>query len=70
MSRRMAAKVGPVAAELPADHVLRAEGLNRLEDLHLLVADGLAVPSGGRPHGEIRDALEEVILDDVANGPD
>ena len=41
---------------------------NGLQDFHLFVAQGLAVQSRRRLHRQIAQHLEEVVLDDVANG--
>src|SRR5262249_6096662 len=56
-----------VAAKLTTYHVPWRERRHRLEDLHLLVADGFAVGPRRRFHCEIRQHLEEVILHDVAD---
>src|SRR2546425_8771361 len=57
-----------VAAKLSAYEAVRGEGGDRLEDLHLLVADGFAVWPGRRLHGQVAQDLTQMILDDVAHG--
>ena len=49
---------------------MRADRLDRLEHLDLLVADRLGVEGERRIHGDQREHLEHVVLDDVANGAD
>ena len=56
-----------VAAELAADDLAGVEGGDRLQDLHLLVADRLAVGPGGGLHGQVGQDLEQVVLHDVAD---
>src|SRR5215510_12877195 len=58
----------PIPAKLPADHVLCIYWRDGLQDFYFLVADGLAIYSRGRFHGEVRQDLEQMILHDVANG--
>ena len=43
-------------------------GGDRLEDLHLLVADRFAVGPDRRLHRQVAQDLEQMILDDVADG--
>src|SRR5438132_11848991 len=57
-----------VAAKLSAYEAVRGEGGDRLEDLHLLVADGFAVWPDRRLHRQVAQDLEQMILDDVAHG--
>ena len=56
-----------VAAELTAHEALGIERLDAPEDLHLLVADRLAIGRDRRLHGEEPHDLEHVVLDHVAD---
>src|SRR5579885_1634980 len=57
-----------IAAELAAHDVVLVERRNRLQDLDLLIADGLAVRPDRGLHGQIRQDLEKVVLHDVPDG--
>ncbi len=62
---------GPFAV-LPAhgarQHVVGLEGLDRAEDLRLLVAHRLGLEGHGRLHGDERQELEQVVRHHVAQG--
>ena len=58
----------PIAAELPPDQVVRLDRRDRLQHLHLLIANGFAVGADRRLHRQIAQDLEEMVLDHVANG--
>ena len=58
----------PVAAELPADQIVRLDGRDRFQYLDLLIANGLTVHADRRLHRKIAQDLEEMVLDHIANG--
>ena len=61
------ARLIAVALELAAHQILRRQRPQRLEDLHLLIAQRLAAAVHRRLHGQERHHLQQVILDHVAN---
>src|SRR5207302_5756772 len=58
----------PVTTTLSAYDVIGGERWDRLEDLHLLVADRFAVRPDRRLHRQVAQDLEEMVLDHVADG--
>ena len=57
-----------VTDELPPHQVLGRERADGAEDLHLLVANRLGVGADRRLHRQEAHHLQEVVLDDVADG--
>ncbi len=57
-----------VADELAADQVAGFDRRDGFEDFFFFVADGFAVVAGGALHGDVAHDLEDVVLDDVADG--
>ena len=62
------ARFVPIAAKLPEQHVVCRERPRRLEHLHPFVAQRFAVDAGRRFHRKVAQQLEEMILNDIANG--
>ena len=67
-------RIGPdsrfltVAAELPSDQIVGLQRSNRLQHLHLLVTNVLAIRAHRGLHRKIAKDLEEMVLNDVSNG--
>src|SRR5262249_42757933 len=56
-----------VAAELTTHEVLFLDGWNRSQDLDFLITKRITIRTNRWLHGEIRQHLKQVVLDDVAD---
>jgi len=54
--------------KLAAHNIFRRDREHGFEHFDFLIADGFAIGAGGRFHCQVRQHLEQVVLDDVANG--
>ncbi len=59
-----------IAAKLAANDLARAQRRDGLEDFHLFVANGLAVPAGGGLHRKMSDDLKQMVLHDITDSAD
>ncbi len=67
---RLDARNVVIPSELAADDIFGTERSDALEDFDAFVAEVFEVDAGWWLHGDVTEYLHQVVLDDIADGPD